>query len=457
MGALERLLEKYGKWTPNSRALMDPARRYLPGGDTRTTAHYLPYPVFMTRGQGCQLWDADGHEYVDFMNNFTTLILGHAHPSIVAAVTDQVRRGTVYAAPTGSQVELARLLSARVPSLAQVRFCSSGSEATMMAIRAARAFTGRQKIMKIEGGYNGNHDIAEVSLVPLPGRAGPPEEPVALAPDAGISRGAVGEVVVAPFNDPDVTERLLRKHRDEVAALMVEPMLGALGMIPPEPGYLEALRAMTRDHGVLLVFDEVITLRLASGGMQAICGVSPDLTAMGKIIGGGLPVGAFGGREEIMRLFNPEVPGFMWHASTFSGNPLTMAAGIAALGVLDPRLYERLNAGGDALRDAFNRVFREADVRGQATGFGSLVNLHLTDRPIRNARDSLRALVEAGPIPTHLHLAMLRRGIFPASRQMYCISAPMDEGHVRRAADALADALRELRPAIEETCPGLLA
>jgi glutamate-1-semialdehyde 2,1-aminomutase len=190
--------------------------------------------------------------------------------------------------------------------------------------------------------------------------------------------------------------------------------------------------------------------------MQARYGVKPDLTAMGKIIGGGLPVGAFGGRREIMQLFSPEVPDFMWHASTFSGNPLTMAAGIAALSELTPDVYDRLNAAGDSLRDGFNRAFEAVGIRGQATGLGSLVNLHLTDRPVTSARDSVAALVAAGPIAMHLHLCMLRRGIFPASRQMYCISTPMTAEHVHRAVDALADSLRELKPIIEKDCRHLL-
>jgi glutamate-1-semialdehyde 2,1-aminomutase len=448
--SLDSIQQEYREWTQTSQELMGPAREYLPGGDTRTTAHYLPYPAFMKRGEGCCLYDVDGHEYVDFMNNFTTLILGHAHPKVVAAVTEQVNLGTAFAAPTESQVELSRTICERVASLEQMRFCSCGSEATMMAIRAARAFTGKQRVMKVEGGYNGNHDIGEISLVPIESQAGPIEEPVTLQPDKGVALSSVADVVVAPFNEPEITEKLLKKHKDELAAVILEPMLGGLGMIPPKSGYLEALRRITQENGVLLILDEVITLRLSPGGMQARYGVTPDLTAMGKIIGGGLPIGAFGGRREIMQLFSPEVPDFMWHASTFSGNPLSMAAGIAALDELTPDVYDRLNAAGDSLRDGFNRAFEEVGIRGQATGLGSLVNLHLTDRPVTSARDSVAALVEAGPIPMHLHLCMLRRGIFPASRQMYCISTPMTAEHIRRAVDALTDSLRELKPIIEK-------
>ncbi|RJP23201.1 MAG: aspartate aminotransferase family protein [Candidatus Abyssobacteria bacterium SURF_5] len=452
----EEIQESYFQWSQKSKQLMEPARRYMPGGDTRTTAHYLPYPVFMKKGAGCRIYDADGHEYIDFMNNFTTLILGHAHPKVVGAVADQVKLGTAYAAPTESQFELARLICERVPSVEQLRFCSSGSEATMMAIRAARAFTGKQKVMKIEGGYNGNHDIGEISLVAIPTEAGPFEEPITLQPDKGVPLSSVDGVIVTPFNEPEITEKLIKKHRDELCAIIMEPMMGALGMIAPMPGYLQEMRRITKENEVLLIFDEVITLRLSPAGLQGMAGIEPDLTAMGKIIGGGLPIGAFGGRKDIMQLFSPETADFMWHASTFSGNPLTIAAGLACMRELTPQVYDRLNAAGDALRKGFNIAFDEIGIRGQATGLGSLVNLHMTDRPIRNARDSITGLFGAGPIPMHLHLCMLQRGIFPAGRQMYCVSTPMTAKEIEKAVGALTETLQELKPILEEDFPHLL-
>ncbi len=453
---LEEIQQAYMEWTPRTKELMEPAKQYMPGGDTRTTAHYLPYPIFMNRAEGCHLYDVDGHEYVDFMNNFTTLILGHAHPRVVEAVSEQIRIGSAYAAPTESQTRLAQMICERLPSVEQLRFCSCGSEATMMAIRAARAFTGKQKVMKMEGGYNGNHDIGEISLVPIPPEAGPLEEPVTFPPDRGIALSAVSDVITTPFNEPEITEKLVKKHKDELAAIILEPTLGGLGMIPPKPGYLKELRRITEENDVLLIFDEVITMRLSPGGAQAMFGVKPDITSMGKIIGGGLPIGAFGGRKEIMQLFNPEMPNFMWHASTFSGNPLTMAAGIAALEELTPDVYDRLNAMGDSLRKGFNMAFEEIGVRGQAIGIGSLVNLHLTDASLSNARDSVKGFFEAGPVPMHLLLCMLRRGIFPASRHMYCISTPMTDKEIEQAVGALTESLQELKPIIEEDYPHLL-
>jgi glutamate-1-semialdehyde 2,1-aminomutase len=452
----EGLEGAYRSWTRTSAELTEEARRYLPGGDTRSSAHYPPYPAFMSRGEGCRLWDVDGHEYIDFMNNFTSLIHGHAHAPTVAAVTEQIARGSAYAAPSESQLELAHLLCERVPSIDELRFCSSGSEATAMCIRAARACTGKPKVMKVEGGYHGSHEIGEMSLVPLPGKAGPVEEPVTLPPDRSINASEVRDVITIPFNEADVARARLEEHADEVAALIVEPMLGGLGMIPPEPGYLAELRRITEECEVLLVFDEVITLRLSPGGLQARDGVTPDLTAMGKIIGGGLPVGAFGGRREILEIFNPDRRDAIMHASTFSGNALTMAAGCAALRDLSGDDIDRINRLGDRLRSGFDDAFAGAGIRGQATGIGSLVHLHFWDGPIRNARDSVRGMMEGGRLVSLLHLGMLRRGIYPAGRQMYCTSTPMGEEQVDRAVAALAETLAEARPLVEQEFPNLV-
>ena len=287
----ESILDSYRSRTINSRKLMEEARIFMPGGDTRTTAHFLPYPVFMEKGKGCRLLDVDGNEYIDFMNNFTSLILGHGHPKVVDAVNEQVRIGTAYAAPTETQTRLAKMICERVPSIEQLRFCSCGSEATLMAARAARAFTGRQKIMKIEGGYNGNHDLGEISLSPIPSKAGPPEDPIAFPPDQGVALSSVSDTLVTPFNEPEITERQLKKHKDEIAALIMEPMLGGLGMIPPKPGYLKEMRRITEKNDVLLILDEVITLRL-SGEEPRDCSIlNPILPLWVKSSAAGFPSG----------------------------------------------------------------------------------------------------------------------------------------------------------------------
>jgi glutamate-1-semialdehyde 2,1-aminomutase len=457
MSELEReLVEAYQDWGKLSGELIEEARRYFPGGDTRMSAHYSPYPLFMERGEGFRIYDADGHEFIDFMNNFTSLLLGHAHPAVVEAVTEQVRCGTAYAAPTRSQVELARGLCERVPSLEQLRFCSSGSEATLMTLRCARAFTGRQKVMKMEGGYHGSYELAEVSLVPLPNRCGPLERPNSLPVDRSTPESVLRDTVVAPYNEPEFAARLIEERAEELAAVILEPLLGSMGMVPASREFLQTLREVTAARGIVLIFDEVISLRLGDGGAQQVHGVEPDLTAMGKIIGGGLPIGAIGGRRDLLQIFNPDGPEPVFHASTFSGNPLSMAAGLATLREFTPAVRERINRLGDRLREGFNRAFQTAGIRGQAIGQGSLVNLHLTDRPIRNARDSLGGMIQAGPVARLLHLGMVRRGITSASRLMYCISTLMGETEIDTAVAALQDTLVELKPLIEKERPSLL-
>ena len=451
-----RIHDAYRAWSPESARLIEEGRRIFPGGDTRMSAHFGPYPLFIERAEGSRLFDADGHEIVDFMNNFTSLILGHANPGVVDAVTEQVRRGSAYAAPTRSQLELGALLKERLPSVEQLRFTSSGSEATLMTLRCARAATGRQKIMKMEGGYHGSYELAEVSLVPLPGLAGPRDAPEPVPIDASIPESVLGDVVPCPYNDPERARALIERHANDLAAVIVEPVLGSMGMIPATREFLETLREATLAHGILLIFDEVITLRLGLGGAQEIYGVTPDLTAMGKMIGGGLPIGAFGGRQDLMQLFHPDERQPVMHASTFSGNPLSMAAGLAAMKQVDAPTVDRLNELGNGLRAGFALAFERQGIRGQATGLGSLVNVHLTLAPVTDPRQVLAVMSRAAHVDSLLHLAMLQRGIASASRLMYCTSAAMTELDVLLAIDAMDEALAELRPGIETEVPELL-
>jgi glutamate-1-semialdehyde 2,1-aminomutase len=451
------VVEGYEAFAPISRELSVDARRCFPGGDTRMSAHYAPYPLFVERGAGCRLYDADGHPLIDFMNNFTSLIHGHAFAPVTHAVIEQVQRGSAYAAPTRSQVALAQLIRARVPSIEQLRFTSSGTEATQMTLRCARAATGRQKIMKMEGGYHGSYELAEVSLVPLPDRCGPLEAPHPVAIDASIPHSALSDAVICPYNEPALARALIDRHAHELAAVIVEPVLGSMGMIPATTEFLGALREATARHGIVLVFDEVISLRVSQGGAQQIHGVTPDLTSLGKIIGGGLPIGAFGGREDLMRVFHPEEPQPVMHASTFSGNPLSMAAGFAAMNALDPQATSRLNSLGERLRTGIDAVFERHGIRGQATGLGSLANIHLTDAVLASARDSLAGVMRSGHVNHLLHLEMLKRGVASAPRLMYCTSTAMCDEDVDFALAALDDALKSLRPGIAKEKPELLA
>ncbi len=452
----DSLLKAYRDFSPTSASLAERAQQVFPGGDTRSSAHYMPYPLVISRAEGCRLTDVDGNELVDFMNNFTSLIHGHAHPGVVRAIQAQAPIGSAYAAPNLKQIELAELLVDRVPSIEQMRFTSSGTEGTLMALRCARAATGRQKVMKMEGGYHGSYEQAEVSLVPMPDKRGSVEAPLSQPVDASFPDSVLADTVICPYNEPVHAKALIDRHADELAAVIVEPVLGSMGMIAATTEFLETLREATHRHGIVLIFDEVITLRLDTGGAQSLHGITPDLTCMGKIIGGGLPIGAVGGRRDLMQLFSPEQENPVMHASTFSGNALTMAAGLAAMQAYGSDETKRLNRLGDRLRAGFNEAFLQSGIRGQAVGAGSLTNLHFTEGPLNNARDSMAGMIDAGRIARLLHIGMLRRGVMSASRLMYCVSTAMSESDVDLAIGALNETLRELRPIIEAERPALL-
>lgn len=450
------LVEKYQDWSSGSAEIMERSRKVFPGGDTRASAHFSPYPLVMERGEGCRLYDVDGHEFLDFMNNFTSLIHGHAHPATVKAITNQAPLGSAFAAPSRRQIELAELIVSRVPSIEQMRFCSSGSEATLMALRCSRAVTGRQKIMKMEGGYHGSYELAEVSLVPYPDLRGDIDHPNSTPVDKSFPDSVLNDTVVCPYNEPALARALINEHAGELAAVIVEPILGSMGMIPATTEFLQALRDETKRNGIVLIFDEVIALRQSSGGDQARHGVIPDLTCMGKIIGGGLPVGGIGGNKDLMQAFNPDADETVMHASTFSGNAMTMAAGLATLSDFDNEDARRINALGERLRNGFNGILNQHGIKGQATGSGSLSNILLSSEVIHDSRDAMQGMAAAGHIGALIHLGMLRNGVVSASRLMYCISTPMDDSHVDQAVTALNETLTELRPYIETERPGLL-
>lgn len=435
---MSAIVERYAARRSTSRALAEEAARWLPGGDTRSITWFAPHPLVVEEGRGFTLVDADGNRYLDLLNNYTSLIHGHAHPAIVEAVERQLRRGTAFGGAHAGQARLARALCERVDSLERVRFCNSGTEAVMHAARVARAFTGRPLLAKVEGGYHGSWDGVEVSIEPDPDVAGPADAPVAVPEAAGLAPGTLESVVVLPWNDLDAAEAILEQVGERLAAVVVEPVTGVAGTLPADPAYLQGLGALTRRLGALLVLDEVISLRLATGGAQSLYGVAPDLTTMGKIVGGGLPVGAFGGREDVMALTDPRREGAIAHSGTFNGNPLTMAAGLAALELLPPPEIDRLNSLGDRLREGIGAIARELGLGAGATGLGSLLTVHLTDGPVESYRDSRRADPEAARL---LHLALLNEGVFAARRGLMCVSTPMGDAEVELVLAAIRNAL----------------
>lgn len=384
---LEREIVTYTAANPRSAELHEKATEFMPGGDSRGSIFWDPFPLYITNGTGTVMTDADGNKRTDFINNMTTLILGHRPPEVTSALRDQIEHGLSFSAPSPPVVRWAELLCERVPSLDKVRFVNTGTEATLNAIRAARAFTGRRKLVKCEGAYHGNHDAIQISVTPPLDKAGDAESPRAVAAFPGISASAVDDIYITPYNNIVAAEKIIRAHADELAAVIVEPVNGQCGMVPGKPEFLEGLRRVTDELGIVLIFDEVIAFRIAYGGAQDHYGITPDLTCFGKVIGGGMPVGAFGGRDDIMAMWDPSNGGAtVQHAGTFNGNPMTAAAGIATLETLTPEKYVQLEKLGDLLRSELRALFAELEVPMGVTGIASLFALQFTSEEVVDYR-----------------------------------------------------------------------
>ena len=397
---LRQEIDRYLADTPVSRQKQADAEKYLPGGSSRGTAYFAPHPHFIERGEGHYIHDVDGNRLLDFMINATSLVLGHAHPDVTRAIQEQAVRGTAFTGPTDPQVRMAKILTERVPSLDLVRFTNSGTEGTMMAIRAARAFTGREKIAKFEGGYHGAHEYVSVSVRP-PLEKLDPSGPTPIPEYSGMPQSILDQVIVLPYNDLDWCERVLRSNADDIACLIMEPVVSSFGYLAGDIEFLRGLRELTSELGIVLIYDEVQSFRIAPGGAQETLGVIPDMTALGKIIGGGTPVGAFGGRADIMELFDPTRPGAIPHAGTFNANPVTMAAGEAVMNHLTPEVYDHMNAlGGQAQGQAAGSVRRVRDA-GAGNGHRFAVRHPLHVRGDQGLSDSRPLGPDDGPGAVH--------------------------------------------------------
>jgi glutamate-1-semialdehyde 2,1-aminomutase len=396
MSAIQEAERQYVERNPESKRLHEARARVMPGGNTRSVLHVEPFPLTIVRADGARIWDADGHEYLDFLGEYTAGLYGHSNPLIVEAIRDALADGIVLGAPNRYELVLAEAVCSRFPSIDLLRFCNSGTEANVMAISLARVVTGRSKVVVFDGGYHGG---------------------VLYFRHGGSPLNYPGEFVIARYNDASSAD-LVDAH---TAAVLVEPLQGSGGVIPGVPDFLQALREATREHGALLIFDEVMTSRLAWGGLQELLGITPDLTTLGKYVGGGLASGAFGGRRDLMERFDPARPDALQHAGTFNNAVLTMAAGAAGLTkVLTRDEIARLNALGDGLRERVDEAINDF----RATGYGSMVGLHFDD-------EERAALV---------HLRMLERGYSYARRGFVALSLPLTETDVDGFADALVSA-----------------
>ena len=415
--ALAEAKEAYVTRNPNSLARYVEATTVMPGGNTRTVLHYAPFPLAMVRAEGCRMWDADGAEYVDFLGEYTAGLYGHSHPVIRAAVDRALDNGISFGASNMTEARFARTVCERF-GLERVRFTNSGTEANLLAISVARIFTRRKTVLVFNGGYHG-------AVFGFAGGGSPINAPF--------------DYVLAPYNDIAATRAQIEAHANDLALVILEPMIGSGGCIPAEHEFLRMLRTETTRVGALLIFDEVMTSRLAPGGLQSVAGVKPDLTTLGKYIGGGMSFGAFGGRAEIMDLFDPRRADALPHAGTFNNNILTMSAGLAGLtDVYTPDAARALNARGEALRARLNGLCEAAGAPVQFTGIGSMLAVHTMRGAVRSPADAAKSDAKLKEL---FFFDLLAHGLWLARRGMMTVSLPIGDAECNQLADAVQEFL----------------
>ncbi len=419
----------------NERELIEKAHKYLPGGSMGN----LFTDVVIREGKGSRIWDVSGNEYIDYMLGSGPMVIGHTHPEVVAAVREQVERGSTFFANNEHAILLAEEIVNAVPCAEQIRFSSSGTEATLFAMRAARAHRKRDKILKFEGGFHGMNDYALMSMGP----ANPAEFPNPVPDSTGIPRSIQDEMLIAPFNDLETTIAIIERHHDELGGVIVEPFQR---LLPPKPGFLQGLREITQQYGIPLIFDEIVTgFRFAFGGGQEYYGVTPDLCTLGKIVAGGYPLSAVTGREDLLSPFDPgsaEDSGFMPQIGTLSGNPVAAVAGLATIQILKREgTYEKLFATGQELKDNLQRLLNEAEIPAQVVGEAPLFDVFFTDSEVVDYRDTLKA---DSQMLGRFNALLLERGVFKGGSKFY-VSVAHTREDVDRTIEAFAWAIDELK------------
>jgi glutamate-1-semialdehyde 2,1-aminomutase len=420
-----------------SAQLLERAERLLPGGVNSPVRAFRAVggaPVFIKSARGSKLFSADGREYIDFVGSWGPAILGHAHPDVVKAVQAQAENGLGFGAPTELEVQFAEAIVQRYPSIEMLRCVSSGTEATMSALRAARGFTGRDVIVKFDGCYHGHSDGLLVKAGSGLATFGNPDS-------AGVPQAVVATTASLPFNDENALRELFERETGRIAAVIVEPVVGNMGLVPPQPGFLERIVELCRQHGAVSIFDEVMTgSRLSSGGAQGLFGMDPDMTCLGKVVGGGMPLAVYGGKRSIMQGIAPLGP--VYQAGTLSGSPLAIAAGLTTLGLLSSTVYERLEALGSRLQVGLERALRDANIAGVVQRVGSMLTLFFHRGPVRSWTDAAESDRE---LFGRFHRGLLARGVYfpPSQFEAAFISASHSDDDIDRAVDAARAALLE--------------
>jgi len=439
MSSTERFEARTGK----SKQLFERSLKVSPGGVQSNPRFAAPYPLFMREGSGSRIRDVDGNEYVDFCMGLGPLILGHKHPAVMKAVVSQLERGWQLIPANEGEIELAEKIRQHVPSAELVRFCVSGTEGTMQALRLARAYTGRSKVVKFEGAYHGHHDNAYISVAPNLSVAGPRERPNSVPDSAGLLEAIPKNTIILPFNDPEALERCFEQEANAIAGLIVEPFMRT---IAPRKGYLELLRKVARGSGSVLIFDEVVTgFRPCLGGAQEHYGVVPDLTVLGKIIGGGFAVGGVAGKKSIMELMDPRNrgPKFVQHAGTFTANPVTTAAGLATINELEkPGCYQRLGKIGDELAGALQDAAEDNNVQAQVVvGCGAILGIYFTDKEVYDYRSS--ALSDKQKL-ARFREEIISRGLYPAFGEKFYTSMVHTDQDVEFTSSVFHDSMKAI-------------
>ena len=428
--------------TSKSAELYERAKAVMPGGNTRHTVFRAPFQVYAARGQGCRIIDIDGKSRIDAVGNFTSLIHGYGCEAIKVAAREQLEKGFCFGMATPGEVRLAEILTERLPSVEQVRFCNSGTEAVMNAIKVARAFTGRAKIAKCEGAYHGTYDAVETSQNATPETWGDADSPNSVPTAEGTPQGVLDDVVILPFNNVDASERILRAKGNDLAGILVDVMPNRAGLVPASREFLEMLRRVSRELGALLIFDEVITFRLGFNGAQGRYGISPDVTALGKIIGGGMPVGAVAGTTEVMSVYDPSKGSpRVQHGGTFSANPMTMVAGIASMEALTPDSFGHLDALGDRFQQKASALFDRLGIEAQITGLGSLRRVHFNRAQLSDFRSTVLAGGDGAQKVAALAKALFDEGVIIAANGLVCFSTVMTNGDIDDIVDAFERAV----------------
>ena len=418
----------------------------IPGSVSRYSVFFPPYPMYVAKAQGCRVTDVDGDERIDFINNMTAIIAGHCHPKVVEAVQQQASTFMGIAMPTEAEIRLAETLCERLPGVERIRFANSGTEGVLFAIRAARAYTGRQKIARVEGAYHGSIDSMETSqLRSNPDTWGPADRPNTTLNNDGVSRSVLNDVVTIPFNDVDATRTILNEHANELAGIIVDPFTGRLAYATASDEYLKMLRDFTTKTGSLLIYDEVMSFRVGYSGAQGRAGITPDISAFGKILGGGLPIGAVGGLAKVMEVFDQDSELFkVLHSGTYSANPMTMVAGHAQLSVMTPDAFDHIENLGKRLRKGLREILNAMNIPGFVRGVASLTFMRLGhDGPFENYRDMIE-LPHDEKLTMDLHYYLLNHGVHSAESCAWILSNAMTDAEIDFALDQVADGLKSL-------------